>query len=1205
MNTAWYKVLKGRRSNHGGAKRIIFAGSSNEMMQRKRGLSLFFLRLAGWLFITSLALGMQVTQAATYSYTNVAFAYDTPSGAATTAAWHATGAAPACTTYPLGDDDWADVAFPAGFTFTFGGVSYSGTRIYSNGMLAFGTDTSGYWRQYSNLTLPITAASANTYAGCTNTVPVNLMSAYWTDIVAGTANATTGASVQYEMLGTAPNRRFVISWVNVKLYNTTTRYNFQIALYESAAGINGIFKYNYTTGSSTGSAATVGVQLTTADYTLYSFNQAFIDTVNGTSILWSPQTTLASSAGVYHFDEASWNGTAGQVIDSSGNLPAQNATSVGAANTVATTKCGFGRAGSFPANTSNTVISAVATPITPTNTGSIDFWYYSNAAWNTGPAAMLFDATTVATKPFYLMKTATGALQFTVSDSAGTISTTTSAAQTFAANTWQHVGVSWVFLAGTNQTYIQIFLNGALLTSARYTTTGTIAALSTLYIGDNRTSGVTPSAGSPNSANGLIDEVKVYTAQINAFQAASDMSCVALIDHLLIRSFGTGLTCAANTLTIVACQNAACSVNYTAGVIGTLAASGPPPTVNWDGTTGGAAGAGFATGGTGTAAKNVQVATAGTVTFGIISPTPVPTNATACNFGNNSPANNNCVFTASTAGFIFSNTTAGTSYTIPAQVSGIATTTALTPLFLRALQASTTNPAVCTPAIISSTTSVNMGYSCNNPVACQAGNLATITNATTSTSTSIAPAGTAVSLNFDANGSAPINVRYDDVGQITLNANATVTPFTGATAITLNGSSNAFVVAPHHFGFSAVTAAPIKAGNNFSANVTAYNGLATPTATKNFGQETPAAESAALALTKCQPTGTSSSSGTFSGNVGAFTAGTASASNLNWSDVGNGDLVATLASGSYLGSGLTATGNTGTGGTTCTGAGNVGRFIPDHFDTVVVNGCLGCGFTYSGQPFNTVTVTAKNGLGTPTTTVNYDGTVNTAPNFAKATTLSAWDAATGAISNPGPGTLTPPSNTAVALTAFVSGMATLSTPATPAYTFTAIPTPPTVIRVRAIDTDNVTSLRAPLASSTEGQPEIRSGRINLSNAYGSELLQLPITATAQYWTSTGYVTSITDSATQFNTNLSTAGGNVLAAIVKGPLAFANVSVVTPGLVTFANGVNTFKLGAPNVVGSVNLSIVTAPSYLLPSTTGRATFGVYKGANEFIYLRENY
>jgi MSHA biogenesis protein MshQ len=1181
------------------------------MVQRKRGLPLFLLRLAGWLFITSLALGMQVAQAATYSYTNVAFAYDTPSGTATTAAWHATGASPACTTYPLGDDDWADVTFPAGFTFTFGGVGYSGTRIYSNGLLAFGTDTSGYWRQFGNLTLPITAASGQTYTGCTNTVPVKLMSAYWTDIVAGTANTTTGASVQYEMLGTAPNRRFVISWVNVKLYNTTTRYNFQIALYESAAGINGNFKYNYTTGSSTGSAATVGVQLTTADYTLYSFNQAFIDTVNGTSILWSPQTTLASSAGVYHFDEASWNGTAGQVIDSSGNLPAQNATSVGASNTVATTKCGFGRAGSFPANTSNTVISAVATPIAPANTGSIDFWYYSSAAWNTGPAAMLFDATTVATKPFYLMKTATGALQFTVSDSAGTISTTTSAAQTFALNTWQHVGVSWVFLSGTNQTYIQIFLNGALLTSARYTTTGTIAALSTLYIGDNRTSGVTPSAGSPNSANGLIDEVKVYTAQINAYQAAADMSCVALIDHLLIQSTGTGLTCAANTLTIVACQNAACSVNYTAGVIGTLTASGPPPTVNWDGTTGGAAGAGFATGGTGTAAKNVQVATAGTVTFGIASPTPVPTNATACNFGNNSPANNNCVFTASTAGFIFTSATGTTSatytpYAFPSQVSGIPTVFASTPVYLRAVQTSATNPAVCTPAITNSTTNVTMGYTCNNPASCQAGNLATITNAATSATTAIASGGTAVSLTFDANGAAPIAVRYDDVGQITLNANATVTPFTGATAITMNGSSNVFVVAPHHFGFSAVTAAPIKAGNNFSATVTAYNGLATSTATKNFGQETPAAESATIALTKCQPTDTGlpvvTSSGIFSGNVGAFTAGAASASNLNWSEVGNGDLVATLASGNYLGSGLTATGNTGTGGTACNGAGNVGRFIPDHFDTAITNGCLGCGFTYSGQPFNTVTVTAKNGLATPITTVNYDGTVNTAPNFAKATTLSAWDAATGAISNPGPGTL---SNTAVALTAFVSGVATLNTPATPAYTFTTIPTAPTVIRLRAIDTDNVTSLRATLTSSTEGQPEIRSGRINLSNAYGSELLQLPITATAQYWTSTGYVTSITDSATQFNTNLSTAGGNVLPAIVKGPLALANVSVVTPGSVTFVKGVNTFKLGAPNVVGSVNLSIVTAPSYLLPSTTGRATFGVYKGANEFIYLRENY
>jgi hypothetical protein len=206
--------------------------------------------------------------AATYAYRNDVFSYDTPSPTAKTVGWHASGAAPACTGFQDGDDDWADLVFagattPANnFTFTFAGSVYSQVRIYSNGILAFGADNSGYWRQYTNLTLPINAASGQTVAGCNNAVPSNLIIAYWTDIVAGTANNTTGAAVQYELLGTAPNRRLVISWANVKLFNQTARYNFQIALYESpAGGLNSNFKYQYTTGSSTGSAATVGASV--------------------------------------------------------------------------------------------------------------------------------------------------------------------------------------------------------------------------------------------------------------------------------------------------------------------------------------------------------------------------------------------------------------------------------------------------------------------------------------------------------------------------------------------------------------------------------------------------------------------------------------------------------------------------------------------------------------------------------------------------------------------------------------------------------------------------------------------------------------------------------------------------------------------------------------------------------------------------------
>jgi MSHA biogenesis protein MshQ len=775
---------------------------------------------------------------------------------------------------------------------------------------------------------------------------------------------------------------------------------------------------------------------------------------------------------------------------------------------------------------------------------------------------------------------------------------------------------AWYHVAGTyDGSTIKIYVNGTLAISGAYASTlGTNTY--PLWIGDN-------SQQTARYWSGDIDEVKIWDTALSAAQIASAYAnesagknwdgstrvCpISGPDHLVIQSSGNGLTCAANTLTVVACANVACSTYYVGGVSGTLGATGTS-TVNWDGTTGGAIGSGFVIpAGLFSVTKNMQVATAGAVTLGVTIAAPTPTNLTTCNFGTNSPSNNNCVFTSSTAGFIVSNNSAsGSAYTIPAQVSGIASPL----LYLRALQASSTNPAVCTPAIISQSRAVTMGYACNNPATCQPGNLATIN------ATAIAPGGTSVNLTFDANGSAPFSARYDDVGQITLNASNVFTPFAGATPVTLSGSSNAYVVAPHHFGISSVSGGPLKAGNNFSATVTAYNGLATPTVTNNFGLETPA-QSVVMSFTKCQPTGTNSSAGSFSGSVTMpFASGSATSSNLNWSEVGNGDLVAT--NSNYLSSGLSATGNTGTGGTACNGSGKVGRFIPDHFETAVTGPmtcpagviCPAGGLLYSGEPFSVsatanITVTAKNGLAIPTTTVNYDGTTNTAPNFAKGLTLTAWDAkGSTTTQNPGPGT---PNSFAVALTSFTKGVAAVNTPS---YAFNTTPTLPTDIYIRAADTDGVSSLLAVPANSVEGGVKVASGRIRIANASGSELLPLPIFAKVQYYAVGGaWVTSSTDSVTSVIASNVPASSNFQFGNYQKNLSSVSVAGA-PVTVTFQNGIcnspnGCFRLTDPSAaMGSVDVTL-NAPAYLItPALLARATFGEYHGNKNFIYLRENY
>ena len=309
-----------------------------------------------------------------------------------------------------------------------------------------------------------------------------------------------------------------------------------------------------------------------------------------------------------------------------------------------------------------------------------------------------------------------------------------------------------------------------------------------------------------------------------------------------------------------------------------------------------------------------------------------------------------------------------------------------------------------------------------------------------------------------------------------------------------------------------------------------------------------------------------------------------------------------------------------------TAAFSFGRFIPEHFDTSVnaVSGVpMPCpagqtcpvfynGFVYSGQAFTTQ-VMPKNLAGG--TTKNYYG------NFSKDVTLSAWDAQgsttvpLGALSN----TFVPASAFDTTCPKLPSGFEVACALASmPTYILPIQATAPTNIYMRATEAsggDGVTSLRAtnPTTTSIEGGVKVVIGRMKVSSAYGSELLPLPLVATVQYWNGAGWLTSTTDSITSFNT-----GTNLVANIVKGPLTLGRVSVANAGAATVTNGIKAFKLNAPGIgfSGSADISLggSGAPSYLLtgsngaavnPSVAGRVTFGVYRGANQFIYQRELY
>ncbi|MDP1652663.1 MAG: LamG domain-containing protein [Rhodocyclaceae bacterium] len=1119
------------------------------------------------------------------------------------------------TTPPVIDDTLSDL-IPIGFSFVYGTTGYTQLRIQTNGRLQFNNTTCGAGT--TNIGPPQTYPYGYPNASMNNTMKVFGVDLDPTNKVDSstyptTCNGHANCHIKWASTGTAPNRQFVVTWFHVPEWvtasNTSGSFDLQVILNEDGSFV---YQYGTITHGGTGTAQ-VGWQLTTTDFAVLSFG-ASVEPPPNTAIVFFKPSAVAN----YRFDEGAWlSGVAGQVLDTTAN--ARHGMAVGTAQT---TSDGYVcRGANIPANTSGAAVDAVQTGVNVgtaslnlLGTGTVTFWYKSTSAWS-GVAAQLLDATSVSGQWFYLTKKAGGTLYFGVTDSTGTFRSVETPVQAFAANTWVHIAVSWNFngLAAANSDQLKIFVNGGTPTTASFTSTGTVTTQAgLLYFGDNPI-GIADANGSVNSANGVIDEVKVYNSALSTAQVGADKvsthACPSFnIHHLEIQSSGSGLTCAASPITIRACQDATCSVLYTGGVSGTLTATGTPVVIP-DGSSGGSPGSGFAIGaGSSSTVKYIQLASAGSVVLGIAGINPTAPNSTTCNFG--SPA---CTFTANTAGFIFSNASTGGSYTIPAQVSG--TATAANAIYLRAVQALTTNPAVCTPAIISqSNVPVTLGYTCTDPATCQAGNLLTIN------STAVPAGGGSVNLNFDANGSAPITVRYDDVGRITVNSSKTVTPFGGATPVNLTGSSNSFVVAPA--SFAVTPAGPFVAGSPFSVTVAAKNALGGTT--QNFGKES-STENVTLDRTLTAPAGGNNPAlaGTTTLTDAAFQTGNgvASTSAVQWGEVGDIAITATLASGSYLGSGLTAT-----------GSGTAGPFKPAYFTTAFDTAQPCTSFTYSGQPFR-IKVTAINAAGVATqnytgshakaVTLGSDGASACTPTTTgfSNNTLAAADFTAAHASTPGAASTAPVTNTAAPLP--ISHVQALGVPAT--------------VVVCAKDADGVNSHGHAQASLA-----VRNGVLRLDNAYGSELLPIHVPVRALYCHAanatgcTEWRVNTDDSCTVL-TPQALAIGNVTIP-VGSSLTFSTPPTGVAGVpsVTLAGGITNLRItpstrgvGSADVIlnlgGAIGMaSCVTlsssvggaAPSPTLPYLAGNWCGSAYDKAPvvriklgspkaPYIYLRERY
>lgn len=129
------------------------------------------------------------------------------------------------------------------FSFVYNGIGYTGLNISTNGFLTFGT----------------TAPTGTTYTPISGTTAYDgAIAAFGGDLISLFNIASTTGEIRYEVLGTAPNRIFVVQWKNFRpSYTTSTTsayvFDFQIRLNETTNAVNVVYGGNlgYLLGSTT------------------------------------------------------------------------------------------------------------------------------------------------------------------------------------------------------------------------------------------------------------------------------------------------------------------------------------------------------------------------------------------------------------------------------------------------------------------------------------------------------------------------------------------------------------------------------------------------------------------------------------------------------------------------------------------------------------------------------------------------------------------------------------------------------------------------------------------------------------------------------------------------------------------------------------------------------------------------------------------
>jgi hypothetical protein len=516
------------------------------------------------------------------------------------------------------------------------------------------------------------------------------------------------------------------------------------------------------------------------------------------------------------------------------------------------------------------------------------------------------------------------------------------------------------------------------------------------------------------------------------------------------------------------------------------------------------------------------------------------------------------------------------------------------------------------------------------------------------------PGANNLTLNFAA-GIASFVLDTTDVGKYAINITDVSRTFAGAVDIT--GSSSTLTVRPFGFtvtakkgalanpGGTAMAGAKfIAAADTFEATVTARrwqsvddsNSDGIPDSGADLSDNATTASYAfatALSLTAgFTPSG--GSAGTLTGTTTipavSFSAGIGTVADLAYDEAGSIILAANATA--YLGTAGADVGGLSTA---------IGRFYPDHFADVsapsVVNGaCLSGGFTYMEQggidlKFK-LQARNKNGIRTQK--------------------YRSADYATGAVpivaENNNDGVNRDTRLSSVPSATWVAGEYEI-TSSSISFSRGASPDGPFDLLdfgVYVIDADAAVLATLDMNPGTTGNcvtatnctakkigsaTKVRFGRLRLNNAFGSSLLDLPLPLVTQYYDGSFFVTNTADSCTAL------VASDIAFSFVGPNLAACETHLNPAGAVAFNSGIASLKLTKPgsNKNGGVDLTVnlgasasgttCTSVTTGVSATTankswlrgnwgtgtytdnprGRATFGTFKNADQFLHFRELY